>query len=86
MRKNFINVRRVATMILMTVVIAFIGCQNDTDTPINKRMDEVVILFENDVHGAIDGYPIFAGYRDAVADTFKYVVTVSCGDCISGNL
>lgn len=86
MRKNFINVRRFATMILMAVVIAITACHKDTDTPIDKRMDEVVILFENDVHGAIDGYPIFAGYRDAVADTFKYVVTVSCGDCISGNL
>lgn len=91
MRKNFINVRRFAIMILMAVVIAVTGCHKDTDTPIDKpagdkRMDEVVILFENDVHGAIDGYPIFAGYRDAVADTFKYVVTVSCGDCISGNL
>ena len=89
MRKNFINVRRFATMILMAVVIAVAGCNKETpiDKPAgDKRVDEVVILFENDVHGAIDGYPIFAGYRDAVADTFKYVVTVSCGDCISGNL
>ena len=90
MNKNFIYVRRVATMILMAVVITITGCHKDTpiDRPYHlvsdKCVDEVVILFENDVHGAIDGYPIFAGYRDAVADTFKYVVTVSCGDCLSG--
>ena len=89
LKMNFINARRVTTMILIVVVIAITGCRKDAETPIDrlvgdKRVDEVVILFENDVHGAIDGYPIFAGYRDAVADTFKYVVTVSCGDCLSG--
>ena len=85
MKKHFIHARYVTTMILMAVMIIVTGCQKDTDTPIDKRMDEVVILFENDVHGAIDGYPIFAGYRDAVADTFEHVVTVSCGDCLSGS-
>ena len=85
MKKHFIHARYVTTMILMAVMIVITGCRKDTDTPIDKRVDEVVILFENDVHGAIDGYPIFAGYRDAVADTFEYVVTVSCGDCLSGS-
>ena len=90
MKKNFIYVRRVATMILMAVVITITGCHKDTpiDRPYHlvsdKCVDEVVLLFENDVHGVIDGYPMFAGYRDAVADTFEYVVTVSCGDCLSG--
>ena len=43
----------------------------------------IVILYENDVHCAVDGYPIIAGLRDAIADT-AYTQVVSCGDFIQG--
>lgn len=43
----------------------------------------IVILFENDVHCAIDRYQKLAGLRDAIADT-AYVGIVSCGDYLQG--
>ncbi|MBR1809479.1 MAG: bifunctional metallophosphatase/5'-nucleotidase [Paludibacteraceae bacterium] len=43
----------------------------------------IVILHENDVHCAIDGYTHLAGLRDAVGDT-AYVALVSCGDFLQG--
>jgi 2',3'-cyclic-nucleotide 2'-phosphodiesterase (5'-nucleotidase family) len=45
----------------------------------------IVVLYENDVHCAIDGYARMAGLRDAIAaqDT-AYVVMVSCGDFLQG--
>lgn len=47
----------------------------------------IVVIFDNDVHCAIDTYPRYAGYRDAVreADT-AYVLTVSCGDFLQGGM
>ena len=43
----------------------------------------IVILYENDVHCAIDGYQKLAGLRDAIADT-AYVAVVSSGDYVQG--
>ena len=43
----------------------------------------IVILYDNDVHCAIDGYQTLAGLRDAIADT-AYVALVSSGDFVQG--
>ncbi len=43
----------------------------------------IVILYENDVHCAIEGYQKFAGLRDAIADT-AFVAIVSNGDYVQG--
>ena len=45
----------------------------------------IVIVHDNDVHCALDGYAAFAGLRDAIAaaDT-AYVFTASSGDFIQG--
>ena len=47
----------------------------------------IVILYENDVHCAIDGYTRMAGLRDAImkADT-AYVGVVSSGDFLNGGV
>jgi len=51
--------------------------------PLETGNDSIVVLFENDVHCAIDGYKHLAGYRDAVKDTANAAV-VSCGDYLQG--
>ena len=43
----------------------------------------IVILYENDVHCAINGYQKMAGLRDRIADT-AYVAVVGCGDFVQG--
>lgn len=43
----------------------------------------IVILYENDVHCAVDGYAKVAGFRDAIADTAD-VMLVSNGDFVQG--
>ena len=43
----------------------------------------IVVLYENDVHCAVDGYAKLAGLRDAIADTAD-VVLVSNGDYVQG--
>jgi len=50
---------------------------------IEQSNNTVVVLYENDVHCAIDGYSRLAGLRDAISDT-AYAVAVSCGDFLQG--
>jgi 2',3'-cyclic-nucleotide 2'-phosphodiesterase (5'-nucleotidase family) len=45
----------------------------------------IVVLYDNDVHCGIDGYPKMAGLRDAILATdTAYVAVVSSGDFIQG--
>lgn len=47
----------------------------------------IVILYDNDVHCGIEGYPQFAGLRDAiVASDTAYCAAVSSGDFIQGGM
>ena len=46
---------------------------------------DIVILYDNDVHGAVDGYPLMANLRDQMRQLTPHVTLVSCGDYLSGN-
>ena len=45
---------------------------------------DIVILYDNDVHCAIDGYAKMAGERDHIMETTSNVCVVSSGDFLSG--
>ena len=48
-----------------------------------QKQKSIVVLYENDVHCAVDGYAKLAGLRDAIADT-AWVCLVSNGDYVQG--
>ncbi len=48
--------------------------------------EETVILYTNDVHCAINGYPLLAAYRAQLIDDGKNVITVDAGDAIQGEI
>lgn len=76
----FLQMKAISKMTLLLVwVISFalFGC---TSQPPEKN---IVIIYDNDVHCAVDGYVKLSGIRDAVADT-AYVFTVSSGDFLQG--
>ena len=76
--KNIINIIVAAWLLLCAV-----NCKkSDNNLPIQRT--SIVILYENDVHCAIEGYAKMAGLRDAIADT-AYVGMVSSGDYLQGN-
>lgn len=50
-----------------------------------QRTEPIVILYENDVHCAVDGYARLAGQRDLERQQTPYVSIVSCGDFAQGN-
>lgn len=86
MNKHFYSHLFIA--LAMTSASCFVSCDDDDDI-INDRPVEdnrsIVIIYDNDVHCAIEGYAKMAGYRDAIveADT-AWVATVSAGDYLQG--
>ena len=70
--------------IIAAFVLFLFGCS--TEKRVNstvRHYNSIVILYENDVHCAIDGYAKMAGLRDAISDT-AYVCMVSSGDYLQG--
>lgn len=66
-------------------IVATIGCRTQSALPTTPAIEgkSIVVLFENDVHCAIEGYPALAGLREAISDT-AYTQLVSSGDFIQG--
>ncbi len=64
------------------------GCDKTGKTPAAPALPDepIVIVYENDVHCAVDGYARLLAVRDSVKKTTPYVSTVSCGDFVQGNL
>ena len=51
-----------------------------------KRKDNIVILYDNDVHCSVEGYAKMAGVKNACKQQTSYVSVVSCGDFIQGDV
>ena len=51
-----------------------------------KRKDNIVILYDNDVHCAVDGYAKMAGVKNELKKQTPYVSAVSCGDFAQGDV
>lgn len=51
-----------------------------------KRKDNIVILYDNDVHCAVDGYAKMAGVKNELKKQTSDVSVVSCGDFAQGDV
>lgn len=73
--------KRFLSLILLVLFFAVpFSCQNkEAKGPLKP----IVILYENDVHCAVDGYAKLAGLRNTLQDSF-YVAIVSAGDYLQG--
>lgn len=67
---------RLKNLILLTWIVLLAACQ---------RTQPIVILYENDVHCAVEGYARLAGQRDVERQKTPYVAVVSSGDFAQGN-
>lgn len=52
----------------------------------SNSQQPIVILYDNDVHCAVDGYSKLVALRDIISDTAGFVTTASCGDFASGGV
>ena len=63
-------------MIVLSSSVAFAADKND-----------IIILYTNDVHCAIDGYAVFAAYKtDLMYNGYENILTVDNGDAIQGEV
>ncbi len=71
--------------LIASVLFVFLsaGCRSrQADLPESP----VIILFENDVHSALDGYAALEALQQAKKVSTPYVATVSCGDFVQGDV
>ena len=68
--------------------ILFVACneENNGNTTPDLPNKPIVILYENDVHCSVEGYPYLVSVRNECLTGTDYVSTVSCGDFASGGL
>lgn len=86
---NIITKMKIKTIILFFFLLAaFVSCSNE-DGEINSPnipQHDIVIMYENDVHCAVDGYAKFAALRSEYEEVTPYVTTVSSGDFVMGEI
>lgn len=70
--------------VLLFIVSLFTGC--DKENRINLPDQQIVIMFESDVHCAVDNYAAFAARRSEFAERTPYIATVSSGDFVQGEM
>ena len=68
--------------LLLLICCAGCGTKNKVDVPEKP----IVIVFENDVHCAIEGYAKLASLKEQQLALTPYVTTVSCGDFVQGEV
>ena len=88
--KTMMNIMQYsAAMLLLCLLFTSCGTTQKIweKQSIHAQEKSIVIFYDNDVHGGIDGYAKIAGLRDAVAksDT-AWTAVVSCGDYLSGGV
>lgn len=73
-------------LVLCTAVISFASCNKEVlDIPVLPDQD-IVVMYENDVHCATEGYAKFAALRSEYEAQTPYVTTVSAGDFVQGGI
>ena len=68
-------------------IISLVGCSGNNQ-PTDKKSDDVVILFTNDIHCGINeglGLASLKAYMNELKEKYQYVVTVDAGDAIEGS-
>lgn len=74
--------KRFSFALLLAILLVPFSCKNEKEAAPGPAKS-IVILHENDVHCAVDGYARIAGLRNAIRDT-AYVAVVSSGDYLQG--
>ena len=50
-----------------------------------KNTEDIVILYENDVHGTVEGYSKLAAMKKELQKDYAYVGVLSSGDYLQGS-
>ena len=64
----------------MRKLVSFLIGMSLAVTLFAQRAGDIVVLYDNDVHCAVHGYPVMAGLRDSLEHMGCRVYVVSAGD------
>jgi 2',3'-cyclic-nucleotide 2'-phosphodiesterase (5'-nucleotidase family) len=78
--------RLIVSFVCVLLLGACAGGNHGENLSPDLPSEQIVVLYENDVHCAVDGYSMLASLRNACSSRTSYVSTVSCGDFASGGL
>ena len=70
-------------ILFIVIVLAMFICPNPLFAD-DVIQDDIVILYENDVHCEIDGYSVLSALRNELKEEHEYVGIVSSGDYLQG--
>ena len=74
------------TIITILMALALFSYGNDSRQQDAFPDSRIVIVYDNDVHCAVDGYAKLAAVRNQQKEKTDYVTTVSCGDFVNGGV
>ena len=94
MSQTTITMKRAKMYILQCVIMmmsaGWFGCADENNAVIIDKPDlptsSIVVVYDNDVHCAVDGYAKLAALRQEMREKIPFVTTVSCGDFIQGDV
>ena len=75
-------------LLILVFPLLFVACNDgntEGGTP-DSPSKQIVILYDNDVHCSVDGYPFLVALRNECLSVTQNVSTVSCGDFASGGI
>lgn len=77
-------------LLAIATTLFIVSCQKDESLSTPKAPDlpitPIVIIYDNDVHCAVDGYAKLAAVRSSYRKSTNNVTTVSCGDFVQGDI
>ena len=74
--------KRITAIVLCALLMV---CVFPTQTFAAQNKEDIIILYENDVHCAVEGYSKLAAMKQELKETYAHVGVVSGGDYIQGS-
>lgn len=78
------------TLLAFFATVSFTACSDEDSPSLSDEPDRpnkpIVVIYDNDVHCAVDGYAKLAGVRNNMRKETPHVATVSVGDFIQGGV
>ncbi len=78
------HLRLLSLALMLTLVLCPVTAEADTTSAVNKN--DIVILYDNDVHCNVEGYEDMAALKKEMQSQSRYVSVVSCGDYLQGDV
>ena len=72
--------RIIALIVCVSLIVGLLPIS----TYATKNTEDIIILYENDVHCAVDSYTKLAAMKKELQESYAHVGVVSCGDYIQG--